>query len=860
MVAQLLAALPTHEPAAFAPPQKAQLLLDELMRVGGADDADTLHVGAQPSAFLLAAELVHAHHAQLTAQLPQLLVLATVHFGSTAEHESMRIGREMLARLLAVLTNLTEEARSPLEEPPATPQGRAALVAALGAGAGGAALTAAWGAACLAWAMGARDSRVRVAALEWYEAIVLASPDGLPYDDAHRVALLVAACQAQGEAAVVAAALNLLCSYATAAPAVPYATATLLACVAVPSLSSPLVKQFALSQSILRSLLERRLQPDDLLLVTEEAAAAAPPMSVLPAAPDTSGWKSQLLLPALSAQIVAYGGAAPSADEVLRGLLLRGGPLAECHENTVWLLSALRELYAPHFPTCDQLSLSLLWTLLLRACTSPREPDSDAAAAFADSWLAARGHGFENLRNCFLALHSSRAAERDVAAVGLKGESREAADWWLAPLSAFVQELRAVFQDPDEQQRCFDVLLQASCQGLQLSEEAADEEETEESSAGGAQKWASLCMLDALLAEFRGHWQREQHTATAQLLSSWVFSLDDDHAAKLRVCMQRLAADPPADADLSCLKFIQLGAAPGAGDRARAVSEAQLIAGEKAFVESIHLPLIPEGVWLDALTSEALRLAPPSAEAPLPPLPAPDPGAVVLPDQAGAATVSKAAPASGGGAGTYGRGRAISTSLPAAMPPPPPGVHRMSGDVLPPPSIGGAIPPPIIGGAPAAAAPAAAPPQLPIPPQLAGRGISVAAVAPPALPPVPGLGGLGGIAPPVIASQMKAPPTLGGAPPGMPPLPGARPLPGLPALPPVPAVGGAPPGMPPLPLPGMAGARPVVPPPMIGGAGGAAPPQLPGAPPARPGAAPPPMLSKGSSSAPPGARVVSECI
>ena len=46
--------------------------------------------------------------------------------------------------------------------------------------------------------MGARDSRVRVAALEWYEAIVLASPDGLPYDDAHRVALLVAACQAHG--------------------------------------------------------------------------------------------------------------------------------------------------------------------------------------------------------------------------------------------------------------------------------------------------------------------------------------------------------------------------------------------------------------------------------------------------------------------------------------------------------------------------------------------------------------------------------------------------------------------------------------------------------------------------------------
>ena len=36
------------------------------------------------------------------------------------------------------------------------------------------------------------------------------------------VALLVAACQAQGEAAVVAAALNLLCSYATAAPAVPW--------------------------------------------------------------------------------------------------------------------------------------------------------------------------------------------------------------------------------------------------------------------------------------------------------------------------------------------------------------------------------------------------------------------------------------------------------------------------------------------------------------------------------------------------------------------------------------------------------------------------------------------------------------
>ena len=40
MVVQLLAALPTHEPAAFAPPQKAQLLLDELMRVGGADDAN----------------------------------------------------------------------------------------------------------------------------------------------------------------------------------------------------------------------------------------------------------------------------------------------------------------------------------------------------------------------------------------------------------------------------------------------------------------------------------------------------------------------------------------------------------------------------------------------------------------------------------------------------------------------------------------------------------------------------------------------------------------------------------------------------------------------------------------------------
>ena len=343
MVAQLLAALPTHEPAAFAPPQKAQLLLDELMRVGGADDADTLDVAAQPSAFLLAAELVHAHHAQLTAQLPQLLVLATV--TSDAPPSTSRCASAGDARPPPRRPHEPHRGGALAVEAAGDAAGRAALVAALGAGAGGAALTAAWGAACLAWAMGARDSRVRVAALEWYEAIVLASPDGLPYDDAHRVALLVAACQAQGEAAVVAAALNLLCSYATAAPAVPYATATLLACVAVPCLSSPLVKQFALSQSILRSLLERRLQPDELLLVTEEAAAAAPPMSVLPAAPDTSGWKSQLLLPALSAQIVAYGGAAPSADEVLRGP--SSAAARSSSENTVWLLSALRGARAP---------------------------------------------------------------------------------------------------------------------------------------------------------------------------------------------------------------------------------------------------------------------------------------------------------------------------------------------------------------------------------------------------------------------------------------------------------------------------------------------------------------------------------
>ena len=113
-----------------------------------------------------------------------------MHFGATAASDELRIGREMLARLLAVLTSHSEEARAPLEEPPATAEGRAALVAALASGPFGAELREAWGAAALAWAIGARDPRVRVAALEWYEAIVVTSDAGIGYDDAPRVCLL----------------------------------------------------------------------------------------------------------------------------------------------------------------------------------------------------------------------------------------------------------------------------------------------------------------------------------------------------------------------------------------------------------------------------------------------------------------------------------------------------------------------------------------------------------------------------------------------------------------------------------------------------------------------------------------------
>ena len=315
---------------------------------------------------------------------------------------------------------------------------------------------------------------------------------------------------------------------------------------------------------------------------------------------------------------------------------------------------------------------------------------------------------------------------------------------------------------------------------------------TEESSAGGAQKWASL-YVDAV--EFRGHWQRGS-TRRRCSCSSRVFSLDDDHAAKLRVCMQRLAADPPPT-PTSRASFIQLGAA-GRRDRARRLGGAAH-RGRKAFVESIHLPLIPEGVWLDALTPEALRLAPPRRRCRRRRRPT---GAVVLPDQAGAATVSEAAPApaaapapTDGGARSRRRSRGDARRRPASIACPATccrrrrlrkGSRRRSS------------------AAPRGSRPRGRPAAAAHPPQLAGR-ISVAAVAPPALPPVPGLGGLGGIAPPVIASDEGASDARR-RPAGMPPPPGARPLPGLRAAA-RPRRRRRPPGMPPPPLPGPAGAR-----------------------------------------------------
>ena len=68
-------------------------------------------------------------------------------------------------------------------------------------------------------------------------------------------------------------------------------------------------------------------------------------------------------------------------------------------------------------------------------------------------------------------------------------------------------------------------------------------------------------MLGALLSEFRGLWRAPQHAATAQLLSSVVFSIrEPGHAAKLRANMQWLVADPPPGECASLLFVMPAGA------------------------------------------------------------------------------------------------------------------------------------------------------------------------------------------------------------------------------------------------------------------------------------------------------------
>ena len=675
MLTQLIDALPPYGAEEPPPAIDAQQLLDHLAakaQNGEAASNEMLAMatnGRQPSTFLLASELLLAHVEELSHRVPLLLNLALVHFGP---HSPMPIGGAFVAKLLAKLTSLSKEERTPIESPPADPDGRAKLVAALCEGAADDPKKAAnemslregWAAVSLSWALAVPDEGSAAQSLEWFE--VLTRHRALAYAEVHRLVGFLAASVEANRHEVSMGILKTLREHTKRLNALPYLNGVLLCVAAVLGCNARHVEMFSLSLSLLRSTLDRNpaggtTELSSMLLVLR------PP----PPKPDGNpwrtlseqqqiaqsnydpnpGWKSKLLQEALDAQLGLWDvkGLPLSADELLRMLLLRGGSLRASKDDTIWLISELRAIYQPHLPNCDEMGLSHLWLLMLQACSAPRTPDADAACEQAVAWLTVRGGSLEHLRGAFEELHSSSAVKGAAYAWAQTGKKEvgEGDDWWHTPLAKYLNIVKGLCMSAEDQQRAFSVMLEACCLWLMLDEppdavaeaeaaaaltasvptNAAEAAVAEANAAAAAtaaretaakqalsQRWAALVMLGSLLHEFRGPWSAEQHAATAELLSSLVFSIKEPtHAAKLRSDMQWLVADPP-DGHAAALLFVQPAGDPTDQTSGRkavgfaAASQSAIARG--LFCNHLHLQLLNEEEWVAALRMLTLKLAP----------------------------------------------------------------------------------------------------------------------------------------------------------------------------------------------------------------------------------------------------------
>jgi len=368
------------------------------------------------------------------------------------------------------------------------------------------------------------------------------------------------------------------------------------------------------------------------------------------------GWKSCMLQEALDAQLGLWqrrlGGQPPSADGLLRLLTLRGGALPACRDDAIWLISELRAIYQPHLPQCDEMAISLLWLRLLQACTSPRTSTGDAACERAVAWLSTRGADYLPLREHFEALHSSRqptgtmmgaqlgaklGAKLAWATAGVTNQDNEADAWWQQPLAAYLSSLRRLYHEREQQRRAFSAMLEACCQWLMLGQPGSlpasppttaaksdtagaavtPEDLTNLTNLASAERWAALCMLQALLHEYRELWTLEQHAATASLLSSLVFVYSEPRAAlKLRAAMQYLVTDPSSGQPPKLHFLHHLVGDPNAIGR-RAVGVAAEVAhvfAQGRFPDHFHMQLLSEEEWTESFTALVLKLKPSAAE------------------------------------------------------------------------------------------------------------------------------------------------------------------------------------------------------------------------------------------------------
>ena len=711
--------------------------------------------------------------------------------------------------------------------------------------AAGASLREAWAAVALTWALNCPNEVSSSEALLWFGALVRHRP--LAYAECHRLVALLAVSFTSGRYEVARATLLMLRDHTAQLESLNYRSGVLLCVAAVLAANSQGVDTFALALSLLRATLQRTPAVGTTDLAHMELVRRPPPATVT--RPDGTVatehsydpdpmWKSRLLQEALDAQLALWDvrGQPLSADELLRMLLLRGGALARSREDAIWLFSELKAIYQPHLPPCDELGIAHLWLLLQQACAAPRKPAGDAACEQAVSWIAARGGAFEHTRQAFEQLHSS--ADRSLGAAAYawatggsaQSANAESENWWHTSVAEYLATLKGVFPSGEEQQRAFTVMLEACCLHLLLEEDAAtaagavlsqqpsaEPGTAAESEDGGAaaaaaaaaaeaaaspeaivaQRWATLCLLGALLTEFRGLWSASQHAATAQLLSSLAFSLANTvHAAKLRADMQWLVTDPTAEGGASLL-FVRAassqGYAPAEKRAVGAAAEAKATLATGRFPESFHLQLLAEDEWLASLTSLIHKLQPmdsmvASLEQQLslvtiapPELPKLPQGRVTSMAATSIPPASLPTSQLGGAqdAAQPARARGLSTSV-VQPPPSVPGVRVTRGEsisaLLPPPPPLPSLPP-MMSRPPSAGLTASRPHSssvvLPPPPiaasQLPGAGAPTPAPLPLDLPPPPVLASrptdFTAPPPPVLGSRAAAPLAAGTLPP-----------------------------------------------------------------------------------------------